>query len=433
MADMNTAQVDGTASLKTVQDKEPASTVNHPSADEQTNGTGGLATADEADATTQKHAEVDGGLGLILKGSAFESSPSETANAGAVAQPNSAKSKPAAKQTSASQSASLATRMKDARKEPPPKGNFIASKNAISVLPPGGRIRPLASTKSPTTPKSPQQKTSISPNAQKPKPAHTNESEKTTSKTLLRSPTLPKPEHKPLATAGPKATQPIKTKASDAVPQCNGVKKDISPTSPKSKARPRSPTRPARLPAAAAAPTTASVAKTSSAPNRPASRASTTAIANGKNLTTSQHNRSIAKLPNSATAASLAKKTSRASLASQAGSHDLPKSRTSIVTKAPDEGFLARLTRPTASFAQKTHEKLQVHSPPRERKPAAKPKLRKSTGKLEDEKESAADTNGTEDHGAQDTTADSNGIVEGAVPQAEISAQPLAAGQHGVS
>jgi hypothetical protein len=89
------------------------------------------------------------------------------------------------------------------------------------------------------------------------------------------------------------------------------------------------------------------------------------------------------------------------------------------------------MTRPTASFAQKTHEKLQVHSPPRERKSMAKPKLRKSPGKLEDDKENLADANEIEDHEAQDTVPHADGGVDGPAPQAEISVQPLAAGQQG--
>ena len=89
------------------------------------------------------------------------------------------------------------------------------------------------------------------------------------------------------------------------------------------------------------------------------------------------------------------------------------------------------MTRPTASFAQKTHEKLQVHSPPRDRKSGSKPRLRKSTGKVEDDKENVADTNGIEDHGAQDAAPDGGEVVEEAAPEAEVSAQPLAAGQQG--
>ena len=433
MAEMNKEQLDGTALSKTAQDREPANPVERPLADETTNGTGGSARSEGVKATPNKPAEVDGGLGAILKGSPFESLPSDTANAGTVRQNNpSTRSKPVAKPAPASQSASLATRMKDARKDPPPKGNFIASKNAISVLPADGRIRPPVSTKSPTTLKGPPQKSPISPNAQNkaasPKAAKPEESGKPTSKTSIRSPTLPKPEPRSLPSSGPKETEPVKTKASDGVSTSNGVKKDTSPTSARNKARPQSPTRPVRLPAAAKASTTATVVKTSSVSNRPASRASITATATERNVATSQHNKSTAKPPTLATAPSLAKKASRASLASQPGGHDIPKSRTSNVVKAPAEGFLARMTRPTASFAQKTHEKLQVHSPPRERKSIAKPKLRKGTGKSEDDKENVVDTNGIENYGAEDLAPGTDDAVEQAQQQGGVSAQPLAAG-----
>jgi hypothetical protein len=87
------------------------------------------------------------------------------------------------------------------------------------------------------------------------------------------------------------------------------------------------------------------------------------------------------------------------------------------------------MTRPTASFAQKTHEKLHINSPPRERKSTAKIKPRRSMAKLEDDKENVTHTNGVEDHSAPETGPDSNTIADGAALQTEVSAQPLAAGK----
>ena len=436
MADIDEVQLDGTTSSIAAQNQQPANQVNRPTMDEETNGTGESVANEESHTTPRKPAEIDGGLGAILKGSAFEASPSDTVAVGAEDQvATSTKSKPIAKPKPTSQSASLAKRMKDSRTDPPPKGNFIASRNAVPVLPVGGRIRPLMSTKPPTTPKSPLPKTPTSPNIQNkissPNTATIGDSGKSKSKASLGSPTLTKPDHKSSPPAAPKVTQPTKSKASDTLPTSNGVKKDTSPTSPKGKTRPRSPTRSARPPAAATARTTPSVAKASAVPNHPASQTSTTASAGTRSLATTQPKKSMTKTPNAATASSLAKKASRASLASQQDGHDIPKSRTSSVHKAPAEGFLARMTRPTASFAQKTHEKLQVHSPPRERKPMAKPKLRKSMGKLEDDKENVADTNDIEDHGRQDLAPSTDGGVDGQALQAEIPAQPLAAGQQG--
>ena len=58
----------------------------------------------------------------------------------------------------------------------------------------------------------------------------------------------------------------------------------------------------------------------------------------------------------------------------------------------------------------------------------AKPKPRKSTGRLEDDKENVADANGIEDHGAQDLAHSSDGVVDGGALRGELSARPLAAG-----
>lgn len=70
------------------------------------------------------------------------------------------------------------------------------------------------------------------------------------------------------------------------------------------------------------------------------------------------------RVANVTTKASLAKKSSRASLVN---SEERPKSRPSLNYKPADEGFLARMTRPTASSAQKAHSKVEVNSPPRPR------------------------------------------------------------------
>lgn len=71
-----------------------------------------------------------------------------------------------------------------------------------------------------------------------------------------------------------------------------------------------------------------------------------------------------------------------------------PKSRMSIAGgKAPDEGFLARMMRPTASSASKTHERVEVKTPPRKvagatkakRSPGAERKARDATDEPEQE------------------------------------------------
>ncbi len=337
----------------------------------------------------------DGGLGAILKGSAFEPSPSEAAAAAETAhKKSSAPSKTNAPSKPASQSTSLGKKMEEASKNPhpraPPKGEFIANKNAISTKPLGGRIHPSVSTKSPTTPKSPSQKTPVSPKQQRPepkdapkKPSVTNESSKKATTATQKSPSQPKAPRASLASAATKPTRETKSSVSGDVPKTNGVRKDATKTSPDSKPRPRSPTRPVRLPAAATAPTSASAAKTSEGAHHISSRVSLGAAAPTKKASSTQLSKPTA---------SLATKTSRASLASQSGAQDRPKSRMSIAGKAPAEGFLARMTRPTTSSAQKVHEKVQPNSPPRDHKSMAKSSSRKSLAKAEDDKETIAET-----------------------------------------
>ena len=145
----------------------------------------------------------------------------------------------------------------------------------------------------------------------------------------------------------------------------------IAPPSPVSafvKPKPRSPTRPQRLPASATAPTAASAAKLGgNAVSRSPSRASTSSTTLNRTPSTLKNDGPGAHTrgPPSATTSGLKKKVSRPSL--PAGGHpDGPKSRTSTVgSKAPDDGFLARMMKPTASSASKVHEKIEAKSPPR--------------------------------------------------------------------
>jgi hypothetical protein len=144
----------------------------------------------------------------------------------------------------------------------------------------------------------------------------------------------------------------------------------ISPTSPPVKSKPKSPTRPVRLPVHATAPTASSVAKTHAAPtSRSPSRASNVPNALTRNLSTIRKDRTTAPITRtpSTTTSSIQKKSSRASLPSQnTASQDRPRSRISNATaRVPDEGFLARMMRPTASSASKVYEKVEVKSPSR--------------------------------------------------------------------
>lgn len=113
-------------------------------------------------------------------------------------------------------------------------------------------------------------------------------------------------------------------------------------------------TRSMRLPSAATAATAASSARKEAAVESDGPKSSATSRRS--------INPQAPRVANVATKASLAKKSSRASLAN---GEDRAKSRQSITPRQADEGFLARMTRPTASTTQKAHDKLQVNSPPR--------------------------------------------------------------------
>ena len=96
----------------------------------------------------------------------------------------------------------------------------------------------------------------------------------------------------------------------------------------------------------------------------------------------------------SGAAAPAAKRQSRASFSTQSSlQNDLPKPRSSISKKAPDEGFLSRMMRPTASSAQKAHEKLHPSSPPQGKKSApkstARNNARRSLARSEEDKENS--------------------------------------------
>lgn len=262
------------------------------------------------------------------------------------------------------------------------------------------------SMKSPTTPKS--GRTPVTPSKKKPvikgapnKPqavsasAHNAAAEQNSN-----SETLKRPSQSSLKTHAPTKSSNAMTKPSPTSPVANGPKKPTTITSSPKSTRPRSPTRPVRLPASATAPTASSAAKTGGArvstsppqtwrrsPTRPvrlpASATAPTAASAAKTGTTRSPSRasvgqtSIVRKPSTlrqgaavhpkprTSAASLTKQASRLSIGSQSLDHERPKSRVSVGSKPREEGFLARMMRPTASSVQKTHEKTEVNSPPR--------------------------------------------------------------------
>ncbi|KAH0564755.1 hypothetical protein GP486_001864 [Trichoglossum hirsutum] len=207
---------------------------------------------------------------------------------------------------------------------------------------------------------------------------------------LPKTPTTPnKPSHSTTATAKPRTAPTTSTElakvptkkpskaslvpstasASSAAPKAR-VQASSSSTatlskpalhlhsSPKGKANPKSPTRPARLPSSIVAPTASSAAKTSNnPPSRPQSRESSSLRRQSSTIhKTEKPSHTLPK-----TTASVRRQASRPSLPERPHSRDAAAGRKSLSgsTAAPDEGFLARMMRPTASSASKTHEKLQ--------------------------------------------------------------------------
>ncbi|KAL9078985.1 MAG: hypothetical protein Q9157_002084 [Trypethelium eluteriae] len=149
-------------------------------------------------------------------------------------------------------------------------------------------------------------------------------------------------------------------------------------TSESSKSKPRSPTRPVKLPAHLTAPTASSAAKHGDAPS-----------------TTSSAARKPAPRPNAGTTkpAPSRREAPRQSLPSAS-----PAKRAESNTNArgADDGFLARMMRPTASSANKTAEKPEVRSPPNNRSTTTKPRQSEQSLTAKAKKAVSAATKGKE-------------------------------------
>lgn len=357
------------------------------------------------------------GLGSLLKGSAFEPSPAEKKS---MAPPNPShkhesvkipvKSKvgksPLDGKSADMKHASKAESAKGDSKHPRPSA--ISTSRDTTAAKRSAKPSPAATTaKSPTTPTAP--KTPVTP--QRHPTSKTNSPRqqvhpKETAKAPLR-----KPSRTSLASTATTA-QAAKTRQPAPSVSSNNVSKKAPKASPESKIRPKSPTRPVRLPASATAPTASSAAKLGGA----APAASTTSLAR-KPSTLKRDIKPPTSRVTAPTASTLQKKPSRASLPLQNG-HERPKSRVSNAgSKAPDEGFLARMMRPTTSSASKTHEKVEPKTPPK-KTAAAKPKSkRESTG---------MDGKGKGEEEDHDEVNHQNGLSDGAsssIPEHEVESE----------
>lgn len=317
---------------------------------------------------TTPERDSSGGLGNILKGSSFAATP--------------LKEKPNAMESVQKNGQAAPKRSVDDHKQP--KSNGV-----------GNRATEAA--------KKIQEKAKPSTTKPNPKPIETKAPVPTkTEKPSPRTPTSAgvKPRGGVAKIKGVMDSAKKAAEGREATRKAGVAKVDSAPASPakingqrkEAAHSPRAVTKPGRLPSAATAPTAASAAHThkepepakkpvqSSKPGKlPSAVTAMTAAsaAHDRSVPDSQAKRSAARrtsaaqanhprLSTASTQSSLSKKASRASLA------DRPKSRSSL--SKPDDGFLARMMRPTQSSAQKTHEKTHISSPPRAKPAAAKTK-----------------------------------------------------------
>ncbi|OAG10566.1 uncharacterized protein CC84DRAFT_489393 [Paraphaeosphaeria sporulosa] len=235
-------------------------------------------------------------------------------------------------------------------------------KSPLPKTPTASKPTPAATAaKSPAPPaKSPAAAKSPAPAKAQLKPAAPREPTKPVApKFTARAPAKPS-----TATAGTTATAAAKAKPAAA--EIKKISTKAAPSAPSKtgtattggfvKPKPRSPTRPVRLPSHLTAPTASSAAKhgEEAAEQKPARKPST-----------------VPRPAPKAAAPAAKKPAPRASLAPSTAR---PASRASTAAGASD-GFLARMMRPTASSASKTHDKPE--SPPRQRttaKATTKPK-----------------------------------------------------------
>ncbi|KAJ9657235.1 hypothetical protein H2198_004461 [Neophaeococcomyces mojaviensis] len=323
--------------------------------------------------------DVQGGLGAILKGSAFENTPVSlppTTQSETKVEPSS-KTK-ASEQPKVNGADKMASEVGTTDAEPASKSDPVPDKGAQSTKPAPSKINTKPTTtkskESPTIPKkSPvAQKDTSSNGGIKPRggvnkiqgiiqssnkakeeraKAEQAEGAQEEKKPVLKVVKPPSVASKPTA-----ASKAHAQKQDSASPEQTQAK---SPTSTRA---------PVKLPSAATALTAAAAARKGANTEKDESKP---ASSEKRTTTTVQ----APRVAHATTRASLAKKISRTSLTN---GEDRSRSRLSTAHKPADESFLARMTRPTASSAQKAHDKVQVSSPPRQRKASEPMKSRKS-------------------------------------------------------
>ncbi|KAE8150513.1 hypothetical protein BDV25DRAFT_110328 [Aspergillus avenaceus] len=222
-------------------------------------------------------------------------------------------------------------------------------------------LKSPAHPRTPTSPVKPDTSKATRP-ARSPRPPASKEAMK---------PPASKPTRAPPTTTARPAARPTRS----SMPARDLSKPTTSTAARTSKPEPKPTTRPARTPASTAASTTASTAR---------GTAGTTT--RGSSVTRKPSTlKTSTRRAVTPTASSVRKQTSAPSLQRQPA-HERPQSRVSNTSsKAVDEGFLARMMRPTASSASKAHEKVDVKSPPRSTR-TARPPTRPTSSKSDTHK-----------------------------------------------
>ena len=347
---------------------------------------------------------IDGGLGSILKGSAFDGTPKKRpAEKQSPTKPSSppTKKKEAPRSPIVGSKATQSARKMDSPKDKPnssPKTTVSTKSDAkqLNHAHPSPRDKP-----SPASPRSPRlekssPKTPTSPATAKSMvkggPAkiqgvvdsakRASEGREASKHILPKDITQkefdlkPKPESRTaskLTASKPTANKGIETKSKPKVngvkekpesqprSNVNGVKKEQDSSATTKPISPRGPTRPGKLPSAATATTTAAAAKhDSQPPKQQPVRKPAPFSAPRASLPATQ-----SRATSGTTSSAAHKKSSRTSLA--ANGNERAGSRVSL--NKPEDSFMARMMRPTASSAQKVHEKVEADSPPRSKGP----------------------------------------------------------------
>lgn len=296
-------------------------------------------------------------LGLILKGSPFESD--QAAHADQAKDPDravsSGKTQKHVAEIDTEQNApsqekdALAASKTKSPTSTKPKSLTDTSKHAPVKGPATKQIGPIPVEKSPVSPQSPQ--------SAKVNTTHPAASIKgirggpAKIMAVMESANKARIEREKKSPVEAKHSQPKKDMPK--APTTNNLKKD--PTSPRLEKAPKPVIQSSKLPATATAPTVVSVGRTDGPPK--------SLSTDNRQVHAVRKDKQPPKATSNPTTSTLAKRTPRNSLAPQTNGHERPKSR---VSTAKDESFLARMMRPTASSQQKVHEKVaKAESPPR--------------------------------------------------------------------